>query len=84
MAYGERMDAQQQDLLSEVTRWAEVIDEAVRERNHAIRKASREGLTTRQIGQAAGMGHSTVANVLTGPRNLPHGSLRKAFGWDRD
>jgi hypothetical protein len=71
------MDAQQQGLLQQVTQWAEIVDEAVRERNMVIRKASKAGLTTRQIGVAAGMGHSTVANMLSGPKELPQGWVRE-------
>ena len=78
------MDAQAQSVLNQVARWAEVLSEAERERDVAIRKAAKAGIGQTEIAEAAGLSQRTVSNILKRSplEGVPSGSLRNALGWD--
>lgn len=70
------MDAQTQSDLRQVIRWADLRDEAERELHMEVRKAHKRGATTRQIGVALDISHTSVQRILDGPKELPQGWLR--------
>lgn len=61
-------------------RWQEMGLEAIRERNLAIRQASKAGSSLREIAEVVGIGKNAVAAILAAPRELPNGNLRRALG----